>query len=608
MPKKRLNKSLQTKPFSTAPPTLAASTTAPSNHGRTASSSGSKSASSSVNDLINHLRQTQVSDGRLHRLPRTPTAGTVHPSLRGILSVPDTPPPRPRPDSNVVRPSGPTRARRIPGPPPPASWVAAIQPANKLPDSTILTSRRAEQSNSLPGERFPAKGKGSLQHAILKALASNLHWLLEYYDLHLLPTQLKQTILNYVAIYNEEAEHSEYKPPNLLSLLFPGVSGGDTLGDTSVDDRLAVTRLDLSRAIGQWLSMKELRESLYMPHVKVVRKEPDMLLDSWDDEYEPCSEEVEVIGGAKARAEFPVVLAVRDGARAGGGGESRVGSGISATMTVGPEAESFASSGWSKTLESSSLRFFNLAHLSLALSPTSTQVRKRTVASWSGLLKVAPSLSRLSSLSLAYWPSPTLTPHAASTYTTIKNPLSPSLPGIPYGGSDMYTSYDGNWSEAANLLKILSRHLYCLQWLDLTGCGDWFAALSVANGAEWNGAWRGIEYVGLGVGWSPDPVKDVGEPGPYSDHGLNMVPFPTPDAAPVRHFFDLTDRGMDGPVQDPDEESERARKIYYYRKAVEKYMEILSIARGVASSIRLTRSGRGKWIEFDLSPELPAVR
>ena len=134
----------------------------------------------------------------------------------------------------------------------------------------------------------------------------------------------------------------------------------------------------------------------------------------------------------------------------------------------------------------------------------------------------------------------------------------------------MYTSYDGDWSEAANLLKMLSRHLYCLQWLDLTGCGDWFVALSVANGAEWNGAWRGIEYVRLGVGWSPD--------------------------------------WTDGPVQDPDKESEHVRKRYYYGKAVEKYMEILGIARGVANLIRFTRSGRGKWIEFDLSPELPAVR
>ena len=468
----------------------------------------------------------------------------------------------------MTRPSGPTRTRRIPGPPPPASWVAAIQPANKLQDSTILTNIRVAESSSLPGERFPIEGP--LQHTVLKALATNLHWLLEYYDLHLLPTQLKQTILNYVAIYNEEAEHSGYKPPNLLSLLFPGVSGGDTLGDTSVDDRLAVTRLDLSRAIGQWLSMKELRESLCMPHVEVVRKEPDVLPDSWDDEDEPCSEEARMIGEAQARTESPTALAVRDGARASGGGESRVRSGLSAIMTVGPEAESFEPSGWSKTLESSSLRFFNLAHLSLALSPTSTQVHKRTVASWSGLLKVAPSLSRLSSLSLAHWPLPTLTPHAASTYTTIKNPFSPSLPGIPYSGSDMYTSYDGDWSEAANLLKMLSRHLYCLQWLDLTGCGDWFVALSVANGAEWNGAWRGIEYVGLGVGWSPD--------------------------------------WTDGPVQDPDEESEQARQRYYYRKAVEKYMEILSTARGVASSIRFTRSGRGKWIEFGLSPELPAVR
>jgi hypothetical protein len=526
--------------------------------------------------------------------------GAVHPSLRGILSVPDTPPPRPRPGNNVNRPSGPTRTRRIPGPPPPASWGAAILSANKLQDSIILTGRRAEPSSSLPGERFPADG--SLQHTVLKALALNSPWLLEYDDLHLLPTQLKQTILSYVAIYNEEAECSEYKPPNLLSLLFPQVSDGGTVEDTSVDDCSAVTRLDLSRALGQWLSMKELRESLYRSRVNVVTKEPDVLLDSWDDEYEPCSDDVGAIGVVKARGESLAALEVSGGARASGG------SGLSATMMAGSEAEGFAPSGWSKTPEGSFLRFFNLAHLSLALSPTSSQVRKRTVASWSGLLKVAPSLSRLSSLSLAHWPSPTLTPHAASTYTTIKNPLSPSLPGVPYGGSDMYTSYDGDWSEAANLLKMLSRQLYCLQWLDLTGCGDWFAALSVANGAEWNGAWRGIEYLGLGVGWSPEPAKEIGEPGQHSDHGPDTVPFLTPDAGSAHRFFNLINRQADDPVQDPDKESEQARKIYCYRKATVRYMEILSVARDIASSIRLTRSGQGKWIEFYLSPELPAVR
>ena len=580
MPKKRLSKTLQTKPSSTAPATLTASTSAPSSHGRSAAAPapGSKQAHSSVNELISHLRQTQVSDEKLHRLPHAPDAATVHPSLRSTLGVPDTPPPRPRTGNNATRVFGPTRSRRIPGPPPPASWLLASRHADKSQDSTTLTSRRVEQSSNLPGGRFPREG--SLQHTVLKAVATNLHWLLEYNGLHMLPTQLKQGILSYVAVYNEEPEHSQDKPVNAFRLLFPKFSlhSDDAVVDASIDDNFEVSRLDLSGAIGRWLSMKELKELLYMPHVEVARKDPDALPESWDDESEPHGETLGVTGGAKA------------------GGDA-----------AEAEPTSGAASGPPKSLEVVSLRFSNLTHLSLALSPAATTRVKRTAGSWSHLLKVAPSLSRLSSLSLAHWPSPTLTPHAASTYMTIKNPISSSLPGIPYGGSDMYTSYDGDWTEAANLLKILSRHLYCLQWLDLTGCGEWFAALSAANGAEWNGAWRSIECVGLCVGWSPEPVKDAWEP--HSNRNQTTAPSPRPDKAGVHPFDNIrASQETHDDAQEWDEHAGNAQKKYHYKKAVEKYNEILIIARDVARSIHLTRMGQGKWIEFYLSPELPAMK
>jgi hypothetical protein len=91
---------------------------------------------------------------------------------------------------------------------------------------------------------------------------------------------------------------------------------------------------------------------------------------------------------------------------------------------------------------------------------------------------------------------------------------------VVYGGSDMYTAHDNDWREAAGILRTLSRSLYCLEWLDLTGCGSWFDALrwtppatsssddvSENVGPEWNGGWRGLRTLILRVGWQPAPSE-----------------------------------------------------------------------------------------------------
>jgi hypothetical protein len=173
----------------------------------------------------------------------------------------------------------------------------------------------------------------------------------------------------------------------------------------------------------------------------------------------------------------------------------------------------------------------------------------------------------------------------------------------------MYTSLDGDWKEAANLLKILSRHLYCLQWLDLTGCGDWFSALSATNGAEWTGAWRGMQYVGLCVGWHPEPVGDGDDPWPLSDRSSGTPPSTAAGASEVHSFSNiLARRQIHYLVHGGNEESNIQRRKYYYKKAVEKYIEIQRISHIVATSINSKRKGLGKWIEFDLSPDMPAVK
>ncbi|KAI5284102.1 hypothetical protein KEM54_001595, partial [Ascosphaera aggregata] len=141
----------------------------------------------------------------------------------------------------------------------------------------------------------------------------------------------------------------------------------------------------------------------------------------------------------------------------------------------------------------------------------------------------------LTHLSLAYWPPPTLTPNALQS--RIRHPTANGV-SLQYGGTDIYSAYEADWSEAASILNRMSKATYCLKWLDLEGCMDWVDALTygysgtftpisdsessgaedgdfdldelglvVKNGRvgpEWNGSWRLLEYLRLSVGWDPE--------------------------------------------------------------------------------------------------------
>lgn len=65
---------------------------------------------------------------------------------------------------------------------------------------------------------------------------------------------------------------------------------------------------------------------------------------------------------------------------------------------------------------------------------------------------------------------------------------------------------DGDYSEAVLLLRRLSKALYSLEFLDLTGCGEWAAALWMTAGVggecvDWVGDWGKVERVRLGPGY-----------------------------------------------------------------------------------------------------------
>lgn len=161
--------------------------------------------------------------------------------------------------------------------------------------------------------------------------------------------------------------------------------------------------------------------------------------------------------------------------------------------------------------------FSNLSRLSLA--------RPTAWASWSELLKISPNLNKITHLSLAYWPRPSITPNAATT-SMVSNVTTVSL-----GGSHFYSDLDDDWHEATNILRRFSANTYSLQWLDLEGC-NWLKALSwrsddlvsvsrsdhdpeewryhtASPGPDWNDAWRRITFLNFFQGWIPADLQSL---------------------------------------------------------------------------------------------------
>ncbi|KAF4587370.1 hypothetical protein GQ602_004063 [Ophiocordyceps camponoti-floridani] len=124
----------------------------------------------------------------------------------------------------------------------------------------------------------------------------------------------------------------------------------------------------------------------------------------------------------------------------------------------------------------------HLTHLSLSLDG---KARPEDV-SWRQLLSLSSKLSStLTHLGLAFWPPPRL--NAAA----------------PQGSSSCPASND-DWDEAPLVLRQLSRRLYRLEFLDLTGCGPWFGALKTESGhdsVDWVWAWGRVSVLRLYSGW-----------------------------------------------------------------------------------------------------------
>lgn len=151
------------------------------------------------------------------------------------------------------------------------------------------------------------------------------------------------------------------------------------------------------------------------------------------------------------------------------------------------------------------LRFPFLTHLSLS-NPINP--------SWKQLLDIASHLATITHLSLAYWPAPSLTPNSKTAYR--ETPRG----NVDYSPTNYYShSIDNDWSEAAAILKRLSKATYCLKWLDLTGCRGCVCAMQYSSRNDdnrggngtlgWTKSWRGLQYIKVGQGWIPEQFREA---------------------------------------------------------------------------------------------------
>ena len=147
----------------------------------------------------------------------------------------------------------------------------------------------------------------------------------------------------------------------------------------------------------------------------------------------------------------------------------------------------------------------HLTHLSLSHPPQSI--------SWPRFLTFASNIPTLTHLSLAFWPVPSLTPNARTAVVTSRFGKE-----IQYGGTGFYShTLDNDFREASDVLRRVAGRLYGLEYLDLTGCGEWLRALR----------WEGHLGEGAGIDWGNQWVKlhtlkltsglDLNEESEYSD-------------------------------------------------------------------------------------------
>ncbi|TEA14233.1 hypothetical protein C8034_v003729 [Colletotrichum sidae] len=268
MPKKR-HQAKYSKPQSTAPSSLGASSSA-------STSVGSKSKG--VNELLADLRRSSLASSS--RTTLTTTTPTVPPALQHILQIPDLPPQPPR---RVPRFDA-TGRRLPPGPPPPLSWLSRSS-SNVSSRAHANDARRTGGAlQGLPGSYEP--DKGSLMDMLLRRMAMHWHFQRDYdrYYLHTLPTRVRAALVRYVGLWHETG----LSAGDLRNILIPPTldeeDGGQDRHGLGPEDLVSLNcdiyALDLAGSVGNSMTVKELADVIY-PR-QLAREAPKEVQESWD--------------------------------------------------------------------------------------------------------------------------------------------------------------------------------------------------------------------------------------------------------------------------------------------------------------------------------------
>ncbi|KAH6607532.1 hypothetical protein Trco_003845 [Trichoderma cornu-damae] len=406
----------------------------------------------SVNELLAGLRHASLDPSAPRQLPVvTPS---IPPALREILQIPDAPTPAPR---RQHRQRLDNNGRRLPaGPPPPRSWVTARSGATRREGELSRPStvdRRGLVDSTLPGTYLPAPR--SLIDVVLRKIAADwdLHRVFHQYYLYHIPAHLKSALIRWIGIATPDG--LSLQDLKILLVPCPELDWEDE--DEDDDEGEEREEQGEQGEKGQGMSEYHAAANAEVNYLDLSRsigcsltlKEVSELLYPPRKQEEDSGEPQESWDESEAVPSPPRVLLP------------------------------------------------NLTHLSLALDP-----QHASEASWKQLLAMSSKLTTLTHLSLAYWPDPCLTLRTRlSTVTT------PQGQSVAYGGTNFYShSIDHDWSEALLVLRMLSRNLYALEFLDLTGCAPWFKALmlhSEHDFVDWVGSWGKVTLLRIYTGWAP---------------------------------------------------------------------------------------------------------
>ncbi|KAG9190376.1 hypothetical protein G6011_08464 [Alternaria panax] len=431
---------------------------------RSPAASSSSPAPQTVNQRIQQLRREQAprpTSEQRDELTSVVSSRTVPPELRRILHLPEVNAPKPKANTRTRRVMG--GVRPPPGPAAPTSWLQSSRhaPAHMRKNKAEADSgavRFGTLAKVTNDELKRLPPSRSLVHYCLRSFAQNWEYLIEYEQHYIV--SLAISLKETLLSYLSLYGYKGSLDFKSLKTLFQDEEGTGTAGWEEVQF------LDLSGLLSERFRINDLGKCIRRPSANTT-VDPgalhvaDELAESWEEEIQE-SMPVPSVPAMKLQTPY----------------------------------------------------FSNLSRLSLA--------NPGQWASWPDLLRISPNLNKITHLSLAHWPRPTMTPNANTTSMVSKQA------NVSFGGSHFYSDIDDDWHEAANILRRFSKDTYSLQWLDLEGC-NWLKALTShpdrtstdtdtntewnmqtgIPGPDWNDAWRRVIYINFFQGWIPSESQSL---------------------------------------------------------------------------------------------------